>query len=386
MVNSPEIQTSPPGESLSPLQPKRPLLKRRRFWIVSLFLLFILVLASAAYLIDRAVTLPPSVGTTSPIDYVQSLTFSHDGHMLVAAVNHSDSSGDYVQYSLIAWDVSSGKKLHMFTGEGYVNSVAFSPDGRVVAVGMQNTAMFLWDAISGLALPTRFAHSDSITSVAFNPGGTILATGDGSGAARLWDVNSGRLLKTFISPASPAGDTIVAFSPDGKLLAVGSTNLVLWNVSTGKPSGASPGITGIEDITALAFSPAEGLVAFSAETAASSKAQATFVWDVTGKAKARTLITQDNFVYGLQFSPDGRSLAAAVDPGILERWDMPSGKKLDDIQGTNELVLAFDPAGRVLASGGGDYSSNPNQDSYPIQSAYVELWDASSGNQLRILS
>jgi WD40 repeat protein len=249
-----------------------------------------------------------------------------------------------------------------------------------VAVSSENENILLWNVASGRALPTRFDNSRFVYSVAFSPDGRTLASGADDGVVRLWNVSSGQLLKTLPGTANSSGSTTVAFSPDGHLLAAGSTTIMLWNVATGKSVYPFPHSDRILDVTSLAFSPDGDLLAFSAETTASGNAQTITLWNVTGSSKPRTLSSQDNLIYSVTFSPDGRTLAAASNPGIIQQWDVASGKKLPDIQGTSEQVLAFGPGGHILASGGGDQISNPDQD------AYVELWDASSGKQLRVLS
>ncbi|MEH2437976.1 MAG: hypothetical protein V7K25_27755, partial [Nostoc sp.] len=124
----------------------------------------------------------------------------------------------------------------IYTLQGHSNSiysVAYSPDGRIIASGSKDSTIKLWYVSTGREIYTLQGHSDSVNSVAFSPDGKILASGSNDTTIKLWDVTTGGRIRTLQAHS----DSIcsIAFSPDGKILASGSndTTIKLWDVTTG---------------------------------------------------------------------------------------------------------------------------------------------------------
>jgi WD40 repeat protein len=172
---------------------------------------------------------------TGHTDYVNSVAFSPDGRLLA-------SGSGYYDKTIKLWEVATGSLVRTLTGHtDYVNSVAFSPDGRLLASGSCGQRdsggnciqgeIKLWDVASGREVRTLSGHTDYVWSVAFSPDGRLLASGSDDRTIKLWEVATGREVRTLSGHTNDVYS--VAFSPDGRLLASGSADktIKLWDVS-----------------------------------------------------------------------------------------------------------------------------------------------------------
>jgi len=269
---------------------------------------------------------------------VYSVAFSPDGTMLASG---DQGNVDYFE-TIKLWDVASGKEVRTlslltFEEDGRtdsVYSVAFSPDGKTLASGSYAGTVKLWDVASGEELSTLLSVSTdtggaysgwyTVYSVAFSPDGKILASAGGvDGKVKFWDVTSGTLLRTL----NGSTDAIaVAFSPDGKILASGEeAGIKLWDVASGKElytlSDHNMGLS-------FTFSPdgqmlaATGSISIGTEIGRSPGDGAVVLWDVTSGEKLSILPHGDDtfFVLSVTFSPDGKFIASSADDGQVHLW------------------------------------------------------------------
>ena len=266
--------------------------------------------------------------------WVNGVAFAPDGKTLAS----TGSDG-----TVKLWSVA-GEELQTLQGhEGVVYGVAFAPDGKTLAsTGLDGTVK-LW-SVAGEELQMLQGHEGWVYGVAFAPDGKTLASTGSDGTVKLWSV-AGEKLQTL---RGHEGEVVgVAFAPDGKTLAsTGSDGTVkLWSVA-GEELQTLRGHEGW--VYGVAFAP-------DGKTLASTGFDGTVkLWSVAGE-ELQTLQGHEGRVYGVAFAPDGKTLASTGSDGTVKLWSV-AGEKLQTLQGhEGEVVgVAFAPDGKTLASTGSD--------------------------------
>ncbi|MBD1925639.1 serine/threonine protein kinase [Trichocoleus sp. FACHB-90] len=236
----------------------------------------------------------------------------------------------------------------------WVRSVAFSPDGQLLASGSQDETIKLWQPSTGKEIHTLTGHFIRVSSVAFSPDGQILASGTCSLARtiKLWQPGTGNEIRTLGRWFSRdfSWFNCVAFSPDGHLLASGSQDetIKLWQPVTGKQIRTLTGHS--RWIYSVAFSPDGQLLA-------SGSADKTIkLWQPGTGKEIRTLSGHSGSVSSVAFSPDGQLLASGSADKTIKLWQVSTGKEICTFTGHSNLVysVAFSPDGQLVASGSED--------------------------------
>ena len=281
---------------------------------------------------------------------VNSVAFSPDGRILAVGDNRGDVG---------LWDVATGRRTVLAEGSP-VYGVAFSPDGRTLAVGDARGDVGLWDVATGRRTAI-LAEGSTVASVAFSPDGHTLAVGDVGGSVGLWDLATRRRTATLAEGNSVNS---VAFSPDGHTLAVGDAgaSVGLWDLATRQRTATlaegSPAFS-------VAFSPNGQTLAVG------DGGDHVGLWDLATRQRTVTL-AEGNLVKSVAFSPNGQTLAAGDAGGDVGLWDAATGRAANLDEGNIVNGVAFSPNGQILAAGdaGGD----------------VGLWDVATGRRIATLA
>lgn len=257
-------------------------------------------------------------------------------------------------------------------GDGFVCSVAFSPDGKLLASGGWDDCIRLWDVQTGKEVRKIDAHRSMVTRVAFAPDGRYLASRGGiDGTLKLWDPMTGTQLQKFtgiskINPWRFNHDAALAISPDSKTVATTARKaIVLYDAATGAEvkrwDGHVYGIT-------LAYS-GDGKMLASGGVDEGKDVYSLRLWDPnTGKEIRRCTLPKNEPPTYLQFAPkrDDR-LAAVVAEDDMHIFDTTTGKEAVGIKHYWPSRLAYSPDGKSLTSAG----------SGPI----IRHWDPETGKE-----
>ena len=299
--------------------------------------------------------------------FVLSLAFSPNGRLLV--------SGSFLaggnRGGINLWDVVSGKELKRLEWESGVSWVSFSPDGRLLAARCCDGTIRLCEVPSAKEIASlKYADFDNMgmgeASGCFSPDGRVLACGAHDSCRHdvvLWEVLSGKEIARLCSKQEAGSGSIfyeaIAFSPDGRLLASGTTehssssespiqNLIIWDVLAGTQV-CSLGYQG--KVSSVSFSPNGKLLATG------SWDNLIRLWEVSSWREI-TCLKAGTMVNCVGFSPDGRILASGSLDKTLRIWDVSSGREVQRIKEHNESVasVSFSPDGSLLVSGDYDCS------------------------------
>ncbi|MBO0782336.1 MAG: helix-turn-helix domain-containing protein, partial [Ktedonobacteraceae bacterium] len=262
----------------------------------------------------------------------------------------AEQAGDYAAGNVLNLLIELGCDLRGYDFSGLTIRQAY----------LQNVVLHNVDFSNATLAQSVFADTfGSILSLALSPDGSLLAVGTTNSEVRIWNIAAGIPLGTLHGHEDWVRS--VVFSPNGQLLASGGDDrsVKLWDVNSWQCLKTLEGHSNW--VRALAFSPDGQIVASCSDD------QLVRLWDVQTGGCLRTMLGHSKRVCSIAFSPDGKRLVSGSDDQTVRLWDIETSRCLSMLQGHSDGVraVAFSPDGKLLASASDDQT--------------IRLWEASSG-------
>lgn len=244
--------------------------------------------------------------------------------------------------------VSFGCKGPLLGHKSPLTSIAFSPDGTLLASGSYDTAIRIWDVESGHCTLTIEPNHTMVKSVCFSPDRNLLAAGYYDQALEVWDVRNGQRVTSLTGLAT--GTTCLSFSPDGKFLAASSLDsfLRVWSMESNECILKIQ--TGNRRLFSVTFSP-DGVL-----LASGGMNQEIQIWSVESGVCTSTLRGHSDRITTLHFGRSGTLLASGSADSTARLWDLQTGEIKRILEGHRGEVtcVTLSPDESVLASASAD--------------------------------
>ncbi|MHB8779413.1 MAG: WD40 domain-containing protein [Anaerolineales bacterium] len=274
----------------------------------------------------------------SGYERANSVSFSPDGTLLAVG----GSSGIYL---FDTWNLSA---LDFIQTNTWARSVAFLSGSNRLAAGLFDGTIKLWRIPEMQPIQNLTGHQGWVRSISVSRDGTLIASASDDDTIRIWKTADGETI--LILNKDTQGVRAVALSPDGQLVAAALEDMTVhvWRVANGELLYT---LIGHESwVRCLAFSPDGALLA------SGSFDKTVRLWNVSDGRLLHTLEGHTASVLGVAFSPDGSTVASGSVDETVRLWQVADGSPIRVLYGHTDFVytVAFSPDGKTLASGGAD--------------------------------
>ncbi len=292
---------------------------------------------------------------------------------------------DTLHFESPQWHLPEGVKARI--GSGRVNVMRYSPDGNLLAVG-SDIGVWIYDAHTAEPQSLFTTHTSVVNSVSFTPDGRMLAAGCADGTIWVWDLSTGEHKHTFTRHEYRYvrdGVDSVSFTPDGRTLASATGyHLDLWDIVTGTRK-QSPTAHESRDPDSIDILPYITLNSWDGVFSPDRKTIANWswdkdtiqLWDITTRKQTQTITVEcKSNKMAMALSQDGTTLATVCTDEPIQLWDVPTGSEkqmisVDTATRWNIPKMVFSPDGTTLAV-------------YNVDE-HIRLWTVNGGKKRKIL-
>lgn len=257
-----------------------------------------------------------------------SVAFSPDGQLLASGVGRN---------TIKIWDPTSGSLIHTLEDPHSIHhpsppgrSIAFSPNSQRLLSASAN-AVEVWDPTSGDLICTLEGHRTSVLSVAFSPNNQQLASGSMDHTIKIWDPAVSTHIQALEGHSKEV--TCMDLSATGRLLASVSRDhtIKIWDLTDLTSVTCIQTLEGHRDYFVWAyFSPDESTLA----SCNAGHVSTVEIWDPASGNCLHALEGHDGRVSSVSYSPDGRRIAVASQRGAILIWDTTSGSRIQTLDDT----------------------------------------------------
>ena len=271
---------------------------------------------------------------------VQALAWSPEGTQIAAAGGEPGASGEVVLF-----DAQTGQSIRSFVGHTeVVYAISWRPNSREFATGSLDKTVRVWNADTGVCTQTLKDHADAVFGVAYRPDGQYLASGSADRSVKIFDTKSWHRIAVLTAHQDTV--THVAFSLDGALLATCGTDkqLKVWKfgIDPGKMENPLRSVGEGDTINSCAFSADGKLLVLGTSN------HIVKVYSQDGSSQKREFKEPVDWVYSVAISADSQTIAAGTQDGQVYLWSVKDGSLMRTIRLTPSSSLAS-PEGKTSA-------------------------------------